>query len=138
MSVEEFRQKAGFDVDNTIRAMKNDLGLGMVRVTFDQNIPRAYAVYNGSIPEAHLPPLEVIVSQTGLSEEEARAKIKSEIAEEFCHLANHETNHNEKVVSCTIGEMEKHMTREELNFPYIQQKVQRLKSAQDVIQGQEL
>ena len=134
MTLEEFRAKAGFDIDNFIRNVKDDLGLKKVRVKWDNPTARAMSQYIGDTLEIHLPDIDTILSQKPeLSEAEAKAKLKSAVIEETCHGIYHETDHTKEVVGCTIREMEKQMSQEELNFPYIKEKIERLKKASEQV-----
>jgi len=140
MTLEQFRANAGFPVDDLIRQMKNELGVAKCRVMFDNPNAQAMSRHGpDGVLEIHLPTLDTILRQRpGLSREEAIAKIKAQVAEELCHGVYHETNHDDRVVSCTIKEMREHMNDFEFNSPYIQEKVVRLRGAAAVVSGMPL
>lgn len=140
MSLEQFRAMAGFPVDDLIRQIKNELGVARCRVMFDNPNAQAMSRYShDGVLEVHLPTLDTILMQRpGLSREEAIAKIKAQVAEELCHGFFHETNHDERVVSCTVKEMREHLSPSEMSSPYIVEKIARLRGAQSVVQGMPL
>ena len=138
MNNETFRQLAGFDADSYIKKMKDELGIRRVRVLFDNPNSQAMSRHVGpeEILEIHLPALSTILSQRAkLSAGEGIAKLKSAIAEELCHGQFRETDHNQSVVGCTITEMQKHLTSDELSFPYIKEKISHLEQAAEVFKG---
>jgi hypothetical protein len=138
LELDTFRAIAGFDADQYIKKMKNELGIKRVRVLFDNPNSQAMSRHVGpeEILEIHLPALTTILSQRQeLSTNEAVAKLKSAIAEELCHGQSRETDHNQSVVGCTISQMQKHLTREELSYPYIKEKISRLEQAAEVFKG---
>jgi hypothetical protein len=118
--------------------MKDDLGIKRVRVLFDNPNSQAMSKHAGpeEILEIHLPALSTILSQKPeLSAVEGIAKLKAAIAEELCHSQFRETDHNHSVVGCTISEMQKHLTSEELSYPYIKDKISHLEQAAEVFKG---
>jgi hypothetical protein len=138
MDLDTFRQLAGFDADQYIKRMKDELGINRVRVLFDNQTSQAMSRHVGpeEVLEIHLPALSTILAQKPeLSASEGIAKLKSAIAEELCHGQFRETDHNESVVGCTISQMQKHLTSEELSYPYIKEKISRLKQAVEVFKG---
>ena len=138
MDLDIFRQLAGFDADQYIRKMKDDLGIKRVLALFDNPNSQAMSRHVGAddILEIHLPALTTILSQKPeLSPSEGIAKLKSAIAEELCHGQFRETDHNHSVVGCTISEMKKHLTSEELSYPYIKEKISHLEQAAEVFKG---
>jgi hypothetical protein len=138
MDLDTFRQLAGFDAHQYIKSMKDELGIKRVRVLFDNQTSRAMSRHVGpdEILEIHLPALSTILSKRPeLSPAEGLAKLKSAIAEELCHGQFRETDHNQSVVGCTISEMQKHMTSEELSYPYIKNKISHLEQAAEVFKG---
>jgi hypothetical protein len=138
MDLFTFRQLAGFDADSYIKKMKDELGIKRVRALFDNPNSQAMSRHVGSdeILEIHLPPLTTILSQKPeLSIAEGIAKLKSAIAEELCHSKFRDTDHNHSVVGCTISEMQKHLTNEELSYPYIKEKISHLEQAAEVFKG---
>jgi hypothetical protein len=138
LELDTFREIAGFDADSYIKKMKDELGVKRVSVLFDNPNSQAMSRHVGpeEILEIHLPPLTTILSQRPeLSANEAVAKIKSAIAEELCHGQFRETDHNHTVVGCTISEMKKNLTEEELNYPYIKEKISRLEQAAELFKG---
>jgi len=138
MDLDTFRQLAGFDADQYIKKMKDELGIKRVRVLFDNPNSQAMSRHVGpdEILEIHLPALTTILSQKPeLSTGEAVAKLKSAIAEELCHGQLRETDHNHSVVGCTISEMKKHLTSEDLAYPYIKEKMSHLEQAAEVFKG---
>jgi hypothetical protein len=138
MDLDTFRQLAGFDADQYIKSMKDELGIKRVRVLFDNQTSRAMSRHAGpdEVLEIHLPALTTILSQKPeLSAAEGIAKLKSAIAEELCHGQFRETDHNQSVVGCTISQMQKHLTNEELSYPYIKDKISHLEQAAEVFKG---
>jgi hypothetical protein len=138
MDIDTFRQLAGFDADQYIKKMKDELGIKRVRVLFDNPNSQAMSRHVGpdEILEIHLPALTTILSQKPeLSTAEGVAKLKSAISEELCHSKFRETDHNHSVVGCTVSEMKKHLTTEELAYPYIKEKVSHLEQAAEVFKG---
>ena len=138
MDLDTFRQLAGFDADSYIKKIKDELGIKRVRVLFDNPNSQAMSRHAGpeEILEIHLPALDTILAQKSeLSTNEAVAKLKSAIAEELCHSQFRETDHNHSVVGCTISEMQKHLTSEELAYPYIKEKIFHLEQAAEVFKG---
>jgi len=138
LDLETFRQLAGFEADSYIKKMKDELGIKRVRVLFDNQTSRAMSRYAGpdEVLEIHLPALTTILSQRPeLSAAEGIAKLKSAIAEELCHGQFRETDHNQSVVGCTISQMHKHLTSEELSYPYIKDKISHLEQAAEVFKG---
>ncbi len=138
MDLDTLRQLAGFDADQYIKSMKDELGIKRVRVLFDNKTSRAMSRHVGpdEVLEIHLPALSTILSQRPeLSASEGIAKLKSAIAEELCHGQFRETDHNHSVVGCTISEMKKHLTSEELSYPYIKEKISHLEQAAEVFKG---
>jgi hypothetical protein len=138
MDLDTFRQLAGFDAEQYIKNMKDELGIKRVRAFFDNQSSQAMSRHVGpdEVLEIHLPTLSTILSQRPeLSAAEGIAKLKSAIAEELCHGQFRETDHNQSVVGCTISEMQKHLTSEELSFQYIKEKVSRLEQAAEVFKG---
>lgn len=138
MDIDTFRQLAGFDADQHIKSMKDQVGIKRVRVLFDNQSSRAMSRHVGpdEILEIHLPALSTILSQRPeLSFGEGIAKLKSAIAEELCHGQFRETDYNQSVVGCTISEMQKHLTNEELSYPYIKEKISHLEQAAEVFKG---
>lgn len=138
MDLDTFRQLAGFDADRYVKKMKDELGIRQVRVLFDNPKSQAMSRHVGpeEILEIHLPALSTILSQKPeLSAAEGIAKLKSAIAEELCHGQFRETDHNHSVVGCTISEMKGNLTSEELNYPYIKDKISRLEQAAEVFKG---
>lgn len=118
--------------------MKDELGIKRVRVLFDNKTSRAMSRHVGQdeVLEVHLPALSTILSQRPeLSTSEGIAKLKSAIAEELCHGQFRETDHNHSVVGCTISAMKKHLTSEELSYPYIKEKISHLEQAAEVFKG---
>ena len=118
--------------------MKDELGIKRVRVLFDNTNSQAMSRHVGpdEVLEIHLPALTTILSQKPeLSTGEGVAKLKSAIAEELCHGQFRETNHDHTVVGCTISEMQKHLSSEELGYPYIKEKISRLEQAAQVFKG---
>ena len=137
MSLDEFRVKAGFPVDDLVRQIKNELGVKKCRVFFDNPYAQAMSRYaTDGVLEVHLPTLEIILQQRPeLTREEAVAKIKAQVAEELCHGVYHETDHTDQVVACTLKEMRDHMTPQELQTPYIREKIARIKQASNTVSG---
>jgi hypothetical protein len=138
MDLDTFRQLAGFDADQFIKKVKDELGIKRVRVLFDNPNSQAMSRHVGpeEILEIHLAGLTTILSQKPeLSRNEAVAKLKSAIAEETCHGRFRDTDHNKEVVGCTISMMQKHLTAEELAYPYIKEKISRLEQAAEVFKG---
>jgi hypothetical protein len=70
-----------------------------------------------------------------LSRNEAIAKLKSAIVGDTCQARLHETDHNREVVDCTISEMQKHLTSEELSYPHIKEKISDLEQGAEVFKG---
>ncbi len=108
-AVHTFRQLAGFDADQYIKSMKDELGIKRVRVLFDNQTSRAMSRHVGpeEVLEIHLPALSTILSQKPeLSVAEGIAKLKSAVAEELCHGYFRGTDHNQSVVGCTISQMQ--------------------------------
>ncbi len=139
MSHEEFTRRAGFDLHGFVKNAKSSLGVGKVRVMFDNPNAQAMSRYNGEVLEVHLPDNATIKRQRPeLSDGEVVAKIKAATIEELCHGKFHETDHNDDVVSCTINGMKSHMSAEEMAYPYIKQKVERLQAASRPIAGESL
>jgi hypothetical protein len=138
MELRTFRNLAGFDADRYIKNMKDELGIKRIRVLFDNQTSQAMSKHVGpeEVLEIHLPALSTILSQRPeLSAGEGIAKLKSAIAEELCHSQFRETDHNQSVVGCTILEMQKHLTSEELSYPYIKDKISHLEQAAEIFKG---
>lgn len=138
MSEQQSLENCGFDCHSFIKKIKDELNLPKVRVYYDNPNSQAMSRYtdNEQVLEIHLPTIQTIRAQKpDLSNEEAVAKVKSAIIEEHCHGKYHETDHNAAVVGCTLSTMEKHLTPAEINYPYIQEKVQRLKQAEQTFKG---
>lgn len=138
MDLDTLRQLAGFDADQYIKKMKDELGIKRVRVLFDNTNSQAMSRHVGpdEVLEIHLPALTTILSQKPeLSTGEGVAKLKSAIAEELCHGQFREVDHSRSVVGCTISEMQKHLSNEELSYPYIKEKISRLEQAAQVFKG---
>jgi hypothetical protein len=138
LDLHTFRQLAGFDADQFIKKMKDELGIKRIRVLFDNPNSQAMSKHVGpeQILEIHLPALTTILSQKPeLSRNEAIAKLKSAIAEETCHGRFRDTDHNREVVDCTISMMQKHLTAEELAYLYIKEKISRLEQAAEAFRG---
>lgn len=141
MSLEELRAKVGFDVDTYVRDVKSHVQEAMghpvkIRLFVDHPSSQAMSKFNGPVLEIHMAPRATIKAQKPeLSEAEVTAKYKAAIAEEICHGIHHETNHDEKVVGCTLAEMGEHMSPEELRLPYIEEKMTRLRQASQPIVG---
>ncbi len=136
MSLEEFRSKAGFPVDDLVRRIKSKLGVGKVRVMFDNPNSQAMSRYNGDVLEVHLPTLATILQQRpDLSKEAAIAKIKAQVVEELCHGVFHETNHDDRVVGCTVNNLKEYLSPSEVSEPYIQKKISKLQVASRPVGG---
>lgn len=137
MSFEEFRRKAGgYPLDEMIKKAKDELGVAKVKVEFDNPSSQAMSRYNGPVLEIHLPDIDTILRQRPeLTKEEAVAKLKAATCEEISHGVNHDTEHTDKVVSDTLGCMVKHLTSEEMAYPYIAEKIRRLQGASRALQG---
>ena len=144
MSAAKIRENAcGLDLPVLVKQIKGDLRIKYpLRVFFDRkNTPQAMATRseNGKIGEIHLPTCQTIKRKMpGLSERGRKAKVISQIAEESCHLKEHETDHNKAVVSCTLREMRKYIPKRDMKIPYIRQKVAALKSSDTIIGAKEL
>jgi hypothetical protein len=137
MSTEAFHSRTGFPVEDLIRQVKNKLGVTRVRVFFDNPNSQAMSRYNGPVLEVHLPTLDTVLRmRPDLTREEAVAKIKSAAIEELCHGVFHQTDHDERVVSCTIENMGQHLTPQEMAYPYIQEKVRKMRGAQTPVKGE--
>jgi hypothetical protein len=117
------------DADQYIKSMKDELGIKHVRILFDNRTSRAMSRHGGpeEVLEIHLSALTTILSQRPeLSAIGGIAKLKNATAEELFHGQFSETDHNYSVVGCTISQMQKHLTNEELSYPYIRDKISRL------------
>lgn len=139
MSQEDFQRKAGFDLHGFIKRCKSEMGVGKVRVMFDNPSAQAMSRYSGEVLEVHLADVDMIMRQRPeLSREEAVAKIKAATCEELAHGFYHQTNHDEQVVGATLGCMTRNMSQQELGTPYIQTKIQRLQAASSPVAGETL
>ena len=126
LSLRAYTEKvAGFPIEETIASMMEETGIRYpVDVYFDATEARASAVRPLGQAEIHLPTRAVIKRKMPeLSEDAITAKMQSQVAEELCHLGAHETCHNKKVTSCTIGLMKKHLTKKQLADSYIKDKI---------------
>lgn len=136
MSAGDFDAKVGNPVEHVIKRVKDRLGVQKVRVYTDNPNSQAMSRYNGPVLEVHLPTKQTVLQQRPeLSPIEVDAKIKAAAIEELCHGVFHQTDHDERVVSCTVDNMRAELTPEEFNQPYIQEKVQRLRGASRALQG---
>lgn len=131
---EQVEEAFGFNAPAFLKKVKDEVGVGKVRLVFDGDKSRAHAIHVGEICQIHLPTREAIQRERGFDAKTAIAKQKAALAEESCHCREHETDHNEAVVTCTIKMMKKHMTPEELELPYIKEKVRRLEMSPERVE----
>ena len=129
---EEIKEAVGFDLPTFIKKVKEDIGVGPIRLNFDGDKARAHAHREGIFCAISLPTRESIKNAMGLDEQSATAKIKAGLIEETCHCHNHETSHTKEVVGCTIALIEKHLTPEEQELPYIKDKIEMLRRAPEL------
>ena len=131
LSPQEVQETFGFDVNAFVKSAKDELGLGPVRLTFDGDTARAHAERQDGVLVIHLPTRDVIQRNLGLNEESVIAKGKASLLEELCHGYHRETSHNDEVVTCTIDMMQRHLDPEELDLPYIREKMRRIQISPD-------
>ena len=134
LTPEQVRESTGFDVGTFVKKVKDEIGVGRVRLNFDGNSNRAHAHYEGNVCAISLPTRDAIKRSLGFDDKTAVAKMKAGLTEELCHCREHETDHSERVVSCTIDMMQKHLTQDELNLDYIKEKQERLKRSPQIVQ----
>jgi hypothetical protein len=128
------RRKAGFPLDAVVLAMVDELRIQTpVEVRFGglDDPPQAMLTrFPGGPLEIRLPTRKTIRRlMPELTEREVTAKMVSQVAEEACHYAKHETCHNKRVVGCTLRLMRRHIPKRDLKTPYIREKVAILRAS---------
>ena len=125
----------GFDVYTFLKKVKDENGLGKIRLLFDNDTSRAHAMHVAGVCEIHLPTRQAIKQLRGFDEATAVAKQKAGLIEEVIHCKHREASHTDTIVSETIQSMQRHLAPQELMIPYIQEKIRRLVQSPERVQS---
>lgn len=112
-----------FSLKPFVKTIKDELGLGKIRVNWLQNNHQASCII--STGEINLPTVQAIERTMNLSHDEARSKQKMAVIEEVCHLAQKRDGHSQELYQCVVKLHDRHLTGQEREL--VKEKLERLR-----------